>query len=680
MKPPKELILLAGTKQTRKALSAQLHDIIGKFMKIRSYSVEERLPPLIENRLVILSSYLIEEEVQHVLGKGCQIIIAKRTVNYEYIDQLFFLPKGTKALYVNDFPRTATESIHTLIQLGIDHIDYYPYSPGDDIHIMTDTAITPGEVELVPSSISHIVDIGVRLIDITTIHEILDRLHMTERLGKAVSDKYIRKMIDLSQKLAHANQTMNELNKHLKKVVDGVNDGILALNKEGEIFIFNEILEGMTGISSRAAIGKDIRHVLKNEGMTAFLFDGSDSDDRAFTINEAEVVVHRFHLQKEQSIVATFKNISDTVALEKAARRELLKKGYIAKYAFEDIIGLSPALIKTKEIARKLASSDLTVLIQGESGTGKELFASAMHRASLRNNGPFLAVNFSALPEDLLESELFGYEEGAFTGARKGGKKGIFEQADGGTIFLDEIGDISPKLQARLLRVLQEKEIRRVGGAKNIAVDVRVIAATNRDLQLMIQDGQFRRDLYHRLKVLFLELPALRERDGDIPILMEAFLQQSKQKNVAIALEVKKKLARYMWYGNVRELKNTMDYMLAVCDGQHITLNDIPNESFFEVSGEDILPHSAIDKKGSTIENVEERILLQGVYKLNKKGLAASRQKLAVFSTEAGIPLTEQQVRLRLDLLEQKGYVIKGKGRSGTRLTNAGYLMVENPQ
>jgi transcriptional regulator with PAS, ATPase and Fis domain len=669
MKSPKELILLAGTKQTRKALAAQLHDIIGKFVKIRSYSVEERLPFLIENRLIILSSYLIEDEVKHVIGEGCQSIVANRTVNYEYMDQLFFIPKGTKALYVNDFTQTAADSIHTLIRLGIDHIDYYPYSPGDPLPVSTDVAITSGEVELVPPTVSLTVNIGVRLIDITTIHDILNRLHMTERLGKDVSDQYIRKMIDLSQKLAHANQTMNELNHHLKKVVDGVNDGILAINEAGDIFIFNEVLANMTGISSRYAIGKHVRHVLKQEEITAFLLNDTGANDLAFTLGDSEVLIHRFPLQKEQSIVATFKSVSDTMALEKAAKRELMKKGYVAKYAFEDIIGRSPALVKTKEIAKKLASSDLAVLIQGESGTGKELFASAMHQASERKNGPFLAVNFSALPDELLESELFGYEEGSFTGAQKGGKKGIFEQADGGTIFLDEIGDISPKLQARLLRVLQEKEIRRVGGAKNIVIDVRIIAATNRDLQHMIQAGTFRRDLYHRLKVLFLALPPLRERDGDIPLLIEALIGQQK---ISTDEEVLEKLSRYKWYGNVRELKNTIDYMLAVCNGKQLALTDIPNDRFFEENEEG---DSFTEKREP--ENIEEWIVLQWIYDLHEQGVAASRKRLTRLSAANSIPLTEQQIRLRLDRLAEQGYVTKGKGRGGTRLTGEGYQLAK---
>ena len=210
--------------------------------------------------------------------------------------------------------------------------------------------------------------------------------------------------------------------------------------------------------------------------------------------------------------------------MENIVRTNLMKRGHTSKYDFSNIIGKSKKITETKEIARKLARSNSTLLLIGESGTGKELFAHAIHKASNKQHGPFVAVNFAALPENLLESELFGYEEGAFTGARKGGHAGLFEQAHKGTIFLDEIGDASMKIQARLLRVLQEKEVLRIGGTKIIPIDVRIIAATNKNLEDLVSAGKFREDLFYRLKVLPIRIPPLRERKEDIPLLIEKML------------------------------------------------------------------------------------------------------------------------------------------------------------
>ncbi|MFG6494418.1 sigma 54-interacting transcriptional regulator [Fictibacillus sp. UD] len=526
MELQKQIVLLAGTKETRIALSHQLQSILGDYFHIRSYSSEEMLPSQLQNEIVILSSYLIRREVAHCLSESCKVITARRTVNYEYMDQLLQLPEGTDVMYVNDFPQTVEQSVQTLVHLGIDHLNYLPYYPGIPHYQYSEIAVTPGEMHLVPREVKRIINIGVRLIDITTITEILSELGVLDDRATGISERFTKKIIQLSKKLALANQKALQLNEHLDKVLNGVNDGILSFDHSGKITVFNEELENIFSTASKQAVGKHIKQIIKDKELLDFLSDTeNEQSDQFFTINDTNVMVHRFTLPAENTMIATFKNTSTTISMEKAARYELKRKGYIGKYFFSDIIGDSEQIILTKNIAKKLAATDLSLLIQGESGTGKELFASSIHNESSRRNGPFLAVNCSALSEDLLESELFGYEEGAFTGAKKGGKQGLFEQAEGGTIFLDEIGDISVKLQTRLLRVLQEKELRRVGGTRVLPIDVRVISATNKDLATDIKNGLFREDLYHRLNVLYLKIPALRERKGDIPLLLNHFFR-----------------------------------------------------------------------------------------------------------------------------------------------------------
>ncbi|MGB9826388.1 MAG: sigma-54 interaction domain-containing protein, partial [Desulfofundulus sp.] len=272
--------------------------------------------------------------------------------------------------------------------------------------------------------------------------------------------------------------------------------------------------------------------------------------------------------RNHQGVIVTFQAAEKIRRMEAKIRQELNNKGLVAKFRFSDIIGRSIMIQETIREARQYARSDAAVLITGESGTGKELFAQSMHNESNRREGPFVAVNCAALPENLLESELFGYDEGAFTGARKGGKQGLFTLAHGGTIFLDEIGELSLNLQAKLLRVLQEKVVMPVGGQKVMPVDVRVISATNQDLTAAINEGRFRADLYFRLNVLNLHVPPLRERLEDVPELFRYFLERlggpDSMKSFNINDDLLEALKNYMWPGNVRELEGFVERYVAL--------------------------------------------------------------------------------------------------------------------
>ncbi len=366
---------------------------------------------------------------------------------------------------------------------------------------------------------------------------------------------------------------------------------------------------------------------------------------------------------------------TETEVMRNLLKEKLQSKGYIAAYAFSNILGTSPRLLEEKEKAKKLAKTDLTVLIEGESGTGKELFASSIHNASARRNGPYVAANFSAFPEELMESELFGYEEGAFTGARKGGKRGLFEQADGGSIFLDEIGDISARMQTKLLRVLQEKEIMPLGGNTIKKVDIRVIAATNKNLKEMVHSGQFRADLYFRLKMGCLHLPTLREMTEEIKPLTDYFIKKELGHYIEIEEEIFRVFQKLRWNGNVRELYNTIKYMLAVRQKEkRLCLCDLPDTHFFEFTGS---PNeesfdSAPDVKCSVPVTPELLEILQAISALGEQNKIAGRASIAQYLNYRGKAYTESQVRSRLKRLELQGYLILKKGRSGTILTKKG--------
>ncbi len=280
-----------------------------------------------------------------------------------------------------------------------------------------------------------------------------------------------------------------------------------------------------------------------------------------------------------------------------------------------EIISDSPEMDKVKKLILKVARSNSTVLIRGESGTGKELIARAIHTNSLRSSEIFQAVNCAAINENLLESELFGHEKGSFTGA-VGEKKGLFEVADGGTLFLDEIGELDISLQAKILRALQEKQIRRVGGTKEMNTDVRVVAATNRDLLKMSQEGRFREDLYYRLNVLSIELPALRERRSDIPVLMAYFLKKhtrDTKRDVKINAEARRLLENYSYPGNVRQLESAIERATLLCENDTITIEDLPPEMTQELKPASADELFILPPEGVNFEDVERSLIMQAM-------------------------------------------------------------------
>lgn len=354
----------------------------------------------------------------------------------------------------------------------------------------------------------------------------------------------------------------------LEAVIEATEDAISVADERGYNIIVNPAYTRITGLPKEAVLNKPVTvDIAEGESMhMKVLKTGKPVRNVRLKVGpmKREVVVNVapiFIDGKIKGSVGVIHDISEIMALtEELAQAKRLIRQLKARYTCDDIIGRSPAILWAKEQARRAAETPATVLLRGESGTGKELFAHAIHNASARRKGQFVRVNCAALAENLLESELFGYEEGAFTGAVKGGKKGLFEEANGGTIFLDEIGEISPALQSKLLRVLQEKEIVRVGGTRPIPVDVRVIAATNANLEEKVKAGTFREDLYYRLNVIPIYIPPLRERKEDIPLLVEHLLFKLNQEFGRQVSKVDEKameiLVNYHWPGNVRELEN----------------------------------------------------------------------------------------------------------------------------
>ncbi|AFM39752.1 PAS domain S-box [Desulfosporosinus acidiphilus SJ4] len=379
----------------------------------------------------------------------------------------------------------------------------------------------------------------------------------------------------------------------LFEILNNINDVVLVIDLDTTIVYANEAYAKILGVPVEKVLGRRLDTIEPDSKTITSLRTGRVSNNGRSYLDSLNIDVvgssfPLYHGKKIIGAVSIFKNITDVVHLNRELERSQGVADYLKEQlvqweklplSFKEYVGQNNQLKETLILAAKVAPTDSTVLILGESGVGKEVLARAIHNSSRRPDKPMIKVNCAAIPEALLESELFGYEEGAFTGAKRGGKLGKFELAHGGTIFFDEIGDMSLTMQAKLLRVLQEKEFERVGGTKTIKVDVRVIAATNRDLKSMIENETFRRDLYYRLNIVPLHLTPLRQRKDDLLALAKTFLDQNSRlvgRELSLTPQVVRILQAYEWPGNIRELQNVIEHASIVCSNGSIEVHHLP--------------------------------------------------------------------------------------------------------
>jgi transcriptional regulator with PAS, ATPase and Fis domain len=384
----------------------------------------------------------------------------------------------------------------------------------------------------------------------------------------------------LEKEIERLERELKELkakNRALELIFQDAFECIVLVDSEGYITMMNQTYADFLGIKHEEAVGRHVTDVIENTRLHIVVKTGQTEIGQIQRIKGNDTVTMRIPIIENGKILGAigkviYKDVKEVESLYKRlenAKKELdLYKERLRRvkgdyYALDKIVGNNQKIRELKSMIIKIANTDSTVLITGESGTGKEIFANAIHDISNRRDNNFIKINCAAIPENLLESELFGYEDGTFTGAKRGGKIGKFEMANHGTIFLDEIGDMSLNMQAKLLRVLQEKEIDRVGGNAPRRIDVRIISATNQDLCKKIENGEFREDLYYRLNVVSMKIPPLRDRVDDIPVLCDYFIKHFNEKFgiyiEKIDNEAMECLKKYSWPGNIRELKNTLE-------------------------------------------------------------------------------------------------------------------------
>ena len=656
---------LAGASYTK-----EVRDLFGEYAEVVGYSVRDGsaagVLPRADLFAISTDAYgSAEEEARHVP-----------------IDSQIMSIEVTKVLFVNVTSNMAREAITQLSSLGVNHLQFIPYYPGAVLEEPVDIAVTPGESRFVPPSVKTVIDCDHRPCSYGMMVEIALRLGL-EYLPETESFMNYAKVVasnHYSFDLMYAKSRRQESQMHI--LAESLDEGLIGVNETGDIFVCNKKACQIARISEELTMGKKGEEVFPYIPFYQVLREKKAVPEKIIRLFGTDISLAVVPVVRKENCIGAFamlQKFNEQESRQNALRRQMMQKGHYARYTLDDVIGISTAITETKNILRKMAATDSPVLLMGETGTGKELMAHALHQASRRADGPFIAINVAAMPENLLESELFGYEEGAFTGAKKGGRPGLFEFAHHGTLFLDEVEGMSLSMQVKLLRVLQEGEIMRVGGGSIIRVDVRIVAATNESLEEKIQDGSFRKDLYYRLNALTVEIRPLRKRGDDIFLLLDYFMRKMGG-DFTLSEGVKAFLRRHPWPGNIRELQNAVEYFNYLAKPV-IGLSDLPptmtrfvddgsddgegevNDNAADDKEADMAYQAAVDKK---------QFVLNQLALAWKEGKTAGREKILETAKKDHISMTQKQVRDLLDELAKEGLIQVGRGRGGSKITEKG--------
>lgn len=614
--------------------------------------------------MILITTYTIIDSIMKYVNKNCKIIKIIKNLSGEGIKKIKEIPYGSEALIVNVGPKTVSESIYLIYALGRTDLDLHPYYPGIKKYKKLDIILTQGEPQLVPNYGGKVIDILNTTIDTKILLEIISFFDLDKKklLGKLMERSSIKRVNNEGVSFVISERFM--LENIINVLFENLNEGVLIFDSVGQVTSSSNSAQLFLDKATHNILGKNITDIIP---IKRDVILESEFVEKIIKINNIPLicnVIPKITIGSNDYGLVILKKYNDAEMKMHLYKNELIDKGHKSKYNLHDIIGSSYETEKAKNIAVRMAKSNSTVLITGENGTGKELFAHVIHNNSRRKKEQFVAVNCSAIPENLLESELFGYEGGAFTGAKKEGKRGLFEIANGGTLFLDEIGEIPLHLQNRLLRVLQEKQIMRIGGNTIVNIDVRIIAATNIDIKRQLKEGKFRKDLYYRLSVLPLNIPPLRDRGNDVLEIFDRIISDNGE-DLLLDEEVRHYFTQYSWDGNIRELKNCIEYLINL-GKETISFNDLPDNM---KNNDDTLDSSNIKKlkfqtKGEAILDV--------LYDKNKQNIKIGRKQISKELMKMSVFLGEQEVRRELLILKSKGLVTISKGRGGTKITQKG--------
>lgn len=681
----KILLIVSVDKQVNNFLQTTIGKIIGNEASITCQTFAEWAARPAQTDVVMTSGIFLLKRMRAVY-KDKVIIAPKRLISGRNLEKVLVLPRGTRVLMVNH-PRSATlDTIESLKNIGITHLEYIPYWKGAKPDLSSISwAISPGMSHLCPKGIEELIDIGPRIISIRSFLELLVALNLDLGYLEDFAIYYQNSLMESSRRLASVLEQSELLRKYQEIILNQFEDGLLSARSTGDVDVANKAASRLFNRDMDAILSSNITELFAEFKHPVKMTGHSLGDSGVSSIQEyrgKQILVQKIPVVSGNDLrhIYTFREIARIQRLEKHVRLHLAQKGHVTKYGFDDIWTESRIINDLKEKALSFAVTEKNILITGESGTGKELFAHATHQSSPRREGPFVAVNFAGIPEGLIESELFGYETGAFTGANKGGKVGLFEQAHGGTIFLDEIGDAPLNVQSRLLRVLQEKEIMRVGGSRITPIDARIIAGTNRDLFVAMQEHKFRKDLYYRLNTFPLEIPPLREHKEDILYILHRYIHERYGIHVEFSPAATACLMHYDWPGNIREVINLAEYICISSRGSDLVEPEhLPRNLSYLVPRDEAAPsqfdEDSRDLAGHLLKTCsippETLLCLLQVLK-ERTGRLTGRQSLVEELQKRRQPVTEGRVKNTLQRLRTAGMIHVGTTKQGTRLTYRG--------
>lgn len=681
---PGSVTLITSNYINKETYRERLANLIGDRLTVKSLCIND-----LENMsgyhddLVVIVPKSMENRAKIHLMPNTIYILGSFTLALNNIEQVDDIPVGSEVVVLNDVEEYSLEIIDELQALGFTNFQYYTYQEAVRIGKKFVYGITTADKHLMPD-LPVLIELGRRQISLSTVGNIFSHFFGQNELDDLIVYRHVANQVNTTLSLYRKIRDNVLLQQRLEAIVSEFEEGVFLFNHDGEIIVANDFATTLLGT---APTPDDILKLIPDEWdfrtrCTVF----TQHNDHSLYIT-----LKPLHQQRNTYMAV----ITDVAAIEyigykykKFQRNTALK----AKYTFDDIIAKSTIMADTIKTAKKYSKSDTNILVYGESGTGKELFAQAIHNASSRKNNPFVAINCGALNDSLLESELFGYESGAFTGATKGGKKGLFEIAHTGTIFLDEIGDASLAIQQKLLRAIQEKEFFRVGGTRPIYADVRVISATNKRLLEEIELGTFRRDLFYRLGAMSLYIPPLKDREEDISylftVLLKAKLQEAHLPFPAKQFGSKlfQTLKSHPWPGNVRELENLTDVLVnSIRHDVNCSLEKETLEYWNMLYGmsRDIVPQSKTFEKDNVQEKVvitsSEMDVLKILHQLEQKGLPLRNSEVFRHCRIYNIPLSEEQIKLRFNRLRALGFLERGSGYSNFITDSGRKWLTENP-
>lgn len=699
----KKAVLFTYREEIGKIYYDDLARLFGDYMDLRYYSLNKKEEPskdqITHADLILVSNAEIINKIHYLIDERSKIILIDFSYSEINIAQMREYPAGTYAFVHFDL-FVCRKMVNIFYEHGINNFIWlFPQEDGRfpiagyDVVIMDDYSSKE-----IPEN-KKIINLGKRKIAFSTLLKIALE---AEIFDKDLENQFLIYCYSYKSATSIVNSIygdMDSFHSQVRLILNYMDSAIAILNDEYAIIEYNFRFTDMFRINFNL-YGKKINEIEEVMTLVPYVMKGKEIHNELIVYPSTNIslaldmeCIER-GINKSYNYMLILQEIGEVEKKSHSLKRQFTLKGYTSKYRFSDIKTVSYSMEKCINKAEKIAKIDKTTLIVGESGTGKEMMAQSIHSASKRAKYPFICINCAAIPASLLESELFGYSEGAFTGSKKGGKKGLFEMANYGTLFLDEIGEASSEVQSKLLRAIETKEIMPLGSDKIIAVDVRILAATNRNLKELVEKKEFRLDLYYRLNSIIIKIQPLRERKEDIRFLAERFIYEETHKKREADSELWSFLEQYSWPGNIRELKNIMEYMVNITE-EPLHLSDLPDyimeemEEIEEIEEKEemkkIVTEDKEEIKSGKKENRKEKIsdaeeifenysprdkkMMERIVSLVRDGVK-SRKEICNRLNAEGTACTEYRLRKVLEDLKAGDLIYFSRGPEGITITS----------